>query len=278
MAQKVEPFFLLGYNLKRGRTMQTFNYHIHTKRCGHATGEDKEYVEAAIKAGFKEIAFTEHMGYKGWDDPNERIFYKDLQKYINDIDLLKEEYADRIKIYTGFEFENFFDQQDHIKSMKAKVDFLICGQHAMNFTMYYEHGSDDDDIDVYADQIIAALDSGLTKYVAHIDYFMLGVENFSKRNAIAVSRICDAVLRNDAYIEINLKGMKYGKKDYHGSMQYIYPHYDVFKIVAEKGCKVVLGYDAHYPGSLTDRDKENKILDEFADLGLNMQNECKLFK
>ena len=27
------------------------NYHTHTFRCKHADGEDKEYVEAAIKAG-----------------------------------------------------------------------------------------------------------------------------------------------------------------------------------------------------------------------------------
>ena len=27
------------------------NYHTHTKRCQHAGGEDREYVEAAIQAG-----------------------------------------------------------------------------------------------------------------------------------------------------------------------------------------------------------------------------------
>ena len=30
------------------------NYHTHTKRCGHAEGEDKEYIEAAIKAVISE--------------------------------------------------------------------------------------------------------------------------------------------------------------------------------------------------------------------------------
>ena len=29
------------------------NYHTHTKRCKHATGEDREYVEAAIETGLK---------------------------------------------------------------------------------------------------------------------------------------------------------------------------------------------------------------------------------
>lgn len=36
------------------------NYHTHTFRCKHADGEDKEYVEAAIKAGIKTLGFSDH--------------------------------------------------------------------------------------------------------------------------------------------------------------------------------------------------------------------------
>ena len=31
--------------------MKKYNYHTHTKRCGHAVGEDEEYVIAAINNG-----------------------------------------------------------------------------------------------------------------------------------------------------------------------------------------------------------------------------------
>ncbi len=30
------------------------NFHTHTYRCHHAKGSDREYVEAAIKAGYTE--------------------------------------------------------------------------------------------------------------------------------------------------------------------------------------------------------------------------------
>ena len=33
------------------------NYHTHTKRCQHAVGEDREYVEAAIAAGIQVLGF-----------------------------------------------------------------------------------------------------------------------------------------------------------------------------------------------------------------------------
>ena len=33
----------------------TTNFHTHTTRCNHAVGEDRQYVEAAIKGGLKVI-------------------------------------------------------------------------------------------------------------------------------------------------------------------------------------------------------------------------------
>ena len=36
------------------------NYHTHTKRCHHACGEDREYVEAAIESGLKILGFSDH--------------------------------------------------------------------------------------------------------------------------------------------------------------------------------------------------------------------------
>jgi histidinol-phosphatase (PHP family) len=36
------------------------NFHTHTFRCQHASGEDKEYVEAAIQSGLKVLGFSDH--------------------------------------------------------------------------------------------------------------------------------------------------------------------------------------------------------------------------
>ena len=37
--------------------------HIHTARCGHATGRDDELVEAAIARGLAAIALTDHVPF-----------------------------------------------------------------------------------------------------------------------------------------------------------------------------------------------------------------------
>ena len=36
------------------------NFHSHTVRCQHAVGEEREYVEEAIKEGFEVIGFSDH--------------------------------------------------------------------------------------------------------------------------------------------------------------------------------------------------------------------------
>ena len=36
------------------------NYHTHTTRCQHAFGEDREYVEEAIRAGLRILGFSDH--------------------------------------------------------------------------------------------------------------------------------------------------------------------------------------------------------------------------
>ncbi|MBR1458649.1 MAG: histidinol phosphate phosphatase, partial [Oscillospiraceae bacterium] len=36
------------------------NYHTHTSRCKHASGEDRQYVENAIRNGMQVLGFSDH--------------------------------------------------------------------------------------------------------------------------------------------------------------------------------------------------------------------------
>ena len=89
--------------------MQKFNYHTHTKRCGHADNNmtDEDFVKLFIKKGFTKIAFTDHCPEKEEIDyrKNMRMKYSEKDEYLNSIKLLKEKYKDAIEIETGFEVE-----------------------------------------------------------------------------------------------------------------------------------------------------------------------------
>ena len=40
--------------------MQKTNFHTHTARCGHASGEDEQYVRSAIRGGYRVLGFSDH--------------------------------------------------------------------------------------------------------------------------------------------------------------------------------------------------------------------------
>ena len=48
------------------------NYHTHTWRCNHATGQEEEYVLTAVEQGFQILGFSDHApylfpeGYHSW--------------------------------------------------------------------------------------------------------------------------------------------------------------------------------------------------------------------
>lgn len=259
--------------------MQKFNYHTHTYRCGHAYGNEEEYIKAAIEAGFETLGFSEHMGYEGWDDPNERIDYDKLDQYIEDIQRMKEKYKNQIRIFVGFECEYFSDQKEHLKKYQRKCDYLICGQHAPDRSnIYYDQYPycGDEWIEKMADQVCEGIEEGLFSYIAHPDYFMLSKCDFTKRKAKAMARIAQCAKQHDVVMEINIKGTKYGRKDYAIGNSYLYPNKEVFKIIGEVGTKVCFGYDAHHPNALLQREKENELKEELKEFHLRFINDLEL--
>ena len=101
--------------------MVTTNYHTHTYRCRHAVGTDRDYVEAAIKAGIKTLGFSDHApqvfpadsGYRS----DCRIQPEELAEYVASISALKEEYRDRIQILIGLEMEYLPDLFEDFKRL-----------------------------------------------------------------------------------------------------------------------------------------------------------------
>ncbi len=238
--------------------LQNFNYHTHTQRCGHATGIEQEYADAAIQAGFQTLGFSEHCGYEGWDDPVERIPFLQMNQYFEDMQRLKKDYSNRLNIRIGVEFEFFEDSLDYLKEVKKSCDYMIVGQHAKNRQNYdYHYTCNDKDVRIMAKQVCRAIETGLANYVAHPDYFMLARKDFSKECAIAIEEIAQCAKQYNIPVEINLKGMRYGIREYPFGKSYIYPNTEVWKIISKVAPPVVFGYDAHSPHMLEDRSWEN---------------------
>lgn len=233
---------------------QNFNYHSHTKRCGHAGGEDEAYVLAAIENGYKKMGFSDHAPYLNGYDPNERMKKEELEAYIQSIEYLQTKYRDQIEIFKGLEIEWIPERIEELKAYREQFDYLILGEHTYTLDIenyFYDH-VEDEDILLYAQMVEQACDAKLIDIVAHPDLFMYGKTEFSEACVQASHRIVQAAQRNGIILEVNLNGLKYGKVQRGEEIRYLYPYRKFWEIVAQYDVKVIYGLDAHAPSKYGD--------------------------
>lgn len=220
------------------------NYHTHTTRCKHASGEDREYVENAIEAGLKILGFSDHCPWVFMDGfvSAMRLTAKEVDGYFSSLEALKKEYAKDIKIYIGFESEywpEMMEPQDKLLE-GYPLDYMILGQHFLDKekdgTYSVRKTNDESILKRYVDIVIEAMKTGRYLYVAHPD-----VINYRGPEEIYVKhmkRLCQYLKEKDIPIEINMLGLWTGRH---------YPSSHFLKIAGEVGNSAVIGVDAHSP-------------------------------
>ena len=250
--------------------VQTFNYHTHTKRCGHASGTDEDYVKAAIQAGYSILGFSDHAPYKNVPLDWARMSYDKLFDYIQSVNRLKEEYKDRLEIHLGLETEFYPEYLEEKRKLRDKVEYLILGQHFTDPSAKrsFFRPSTDEEILQYAENICRGLDTGLFTYLAHPDVYVFQQEEFNETCRKAAHIICKKAEETGTPLEINVHGILRGKHLFENGEQYYYPHKDFWRIAAGYNVKCLFGIDAHNPSQLTDLESLRKAEEELSDLGL----------
>ena len=220
-----------------------YNYHTHTKRCGHASGETENYVLRAIENGIKYMGFSEHIplqspeGVDGWF----RLPKAEIQEYLDEINGLKEKYKDKISISIGFEME-YYPKSFEVMLKTAKecnAEYLILGQHFyeeefLNSLYIGKKTEDEEKLVQYVNLVVKAMKTGEFLYVAHPDIInFVGDEQVYRREMI---KICEASKELNIPLEINFLGIREGRR---------YPIEKFWKIAGEVQCPVTFGFDAH---------------------------------
>ncbi len=82
------------------------NLHTHTTFCD-GKNSPREMIETAIRKGFSSLGFSGHsyMAYS----PSHSMSLDGTREYVQEISALKKEYADRIQIYCGIEYDMYSD-------------------------------------------------------------------------------------------------------------------------------------------------------------------------
>lgn len=109
------------------------NFHSHTVRCQHAVGEEREYVEEAIKEGFEVIGFSDHSPYlfKNGYVSRIRMTMSKLEDYVKTIEALKKNIR-RISRFSSHWKWNIF--QGFLSRQLKKLDsiqWIICFLHSI---------------------------------------------------------------------------------------------------------------------------------------------------
>lgn len=224
------------------------NYHAHTQRCQHAKGEDREYVEQAIKGGIKVLGFSDHCPWI-FDDGHisgTRMLPSQLDDYFTSLTDLKKEYASDIKIYIGFESEYIPELMEAQNKLLADypVEYMIMGQHFLEREPYGAYTgfetADEAVLKKYVDLCIEGMETGKYVYVAHPDLL-----NYTGPDEIYTkhfTRLCTYLKERDIPVEINQLGFEQGRH---------YPSEKFFAIAQKIGNTAIIGCDAHIPQALS---------------------------
>lgn len=224
---------------------QNYNFHTHTKLCGHAgVFELEEYIEHSRNNGITRIGFSDHCPFPRllFTEENSRMFYDEIDYYIERVKTIKRDNSD-MEVLVSFEAEYDPLLEGYLRDLKSKVDYMVIGQH------FVLDASVDGDYPIkYADMVCKGIESGIFDLVAHPEIFLLKrkelnyeeIDKFNSNILKAYQMICLKAKEYNIPIELNLKYAKSIGKE-------IIPFWE---IVSSMNLKVVVGLDVHDPSKL----------------------------
>lgn len=243
------------------------NYHTHTWRCMHASGTEKEYVEAAIAGGLQILGFSDHtpQPYPGGYVSTVKMPMDQLEDYVDTVLRLKEEYKNEIEIHLGLETEYYPQMFDELLAYTEQypIEYFLLAQHFLGNEMndFYTGKKTEDRrrLEQYCRQCAEAMETGCFSYLAHPDLI-----HFTGEPELYDSWmrwLCEEARRMDIPLEINFLGIWMSRN---------YPNMRFWKIAGETGNKVIFGSDAHQPDKVWNPQALSKAEEMVKEYHLNL--------
>jgi len=225
------------------------DYHLHTKRCGHAVGEMREYVRSSIEKGLQEIGFADHLPLLHTFDPTLTMSWDDFPFYVADVMKMKEEFKE-IKIRFGVEVDYIPGKVKELQAIIDEYDFdyVLGSVHFIDswgfddrrFIDNYDNYNIDDLYKRYFKEIADSAKTKLFDIIAHPDLIKkYGFKPTAKLEDVYKKTI-DAIKDSGVAIEISSAGLRKPVKE-------IYPSQEFIDICYKEGIPIVTGSDAHSP-------------------------------
>lgn len=230
--------------------------HTHTKRCGHAYGNDEEYVKSAIMGGFKVLGFSDHAMLPDLLQNGMRGSYALFPGYVESIRSLQKKYQSQIVMRLGMESEWFgAAYAKHYASLLSSgtLDYLILGQHCYlaggDAYFYGDTINKVKALQAYEHDLIEGMETGLFLYVCHPDLFMYWYPSWDEETVKSAKHIIAKAKELGIPLEVNMGPSRWRNQgiDADGELLVPYPNPHFWDLVSQAGVPVTIGVDAHGP-------------------------------
>ncbi len=249
------------------------DYHIHTKLCGHATGEMEQYIETAKKIGLSEMGFADHYPLKyqpKYSVPIEKLNMKqeEIIYYLSKIEYLKKRESS-IKIKKGFEVDYYEKDNSFFKNNNGlydELDYVITSVH-----FFDEISMDQKEFDAarkkigienvwrkYFEEMKKAIQNYRNYFdiIGHFDLPKKFGDTIPESLLPLVDEILNLIKVNELVVEINTSGWDKPVKE-------LYPSIDILTKANNFGIEFTAGSDAHSPEDVGRKfDKLKNILQQ----------------
>lgn len=232
-----------------------FDLHTHHERCGHARGDLRAYIEAAVDAGLDAIGVSDHSPHFAEPQdqalPGVAMAKSEFSAYVAEARALRREYADRIEVLIGVESDYFPEHEScyRVAFSRQPLDYLIGSVHRLDGVDLFQRerweGMEKKQLrdarERYCDLVARSASCGMFDVLGHVDVIKATCPEIAGLATPAVDRMVRAIAAADVTMEINTSG---NTKDCGGW----YPAPDILERARRYGVKLTFGSDAHDPG------------------------------
>jgi histidinol-phosphatase (PHP family) len=233
------------------------DYHVHTARCGHASGAMERYVEHAIAAGLTELGFSDHL-FMYWLPPDRRDPELGMAEwehdfYIEDVERCRRRYASDITIRLATEADFIPGHEAELEAILRRYDwdYVIGSVHFVDDWGFddarYLSGFDAWDVDAlyarYFDLVGASAETGLFDTIGHADLVKKFGHRPTEDQSEPYARLAARFSKTGVCVEVNTAGLRKPVGE-------MYPHPDLLRACRVAGVQTTVGSDAHAPNEV----------------------------
>jgi histidinol-phosphatase (PHP family) len=237
-------------------TTRLVDYHIHTSRCGHATGTMEQYVEQALAAGLAEMGFSDHLYLyflpPDRRDPNLAMPEDELPRYVESVLRLRDRYP-QIPIRLGIEADYYPGHEEALQRILEPYpwDYVYGSIHFIGdwgfddpkYVDRYAHWDIDELYGRYFDLVKEAAATGLFDVMGHLDVIKKFGHRPKEEPRLLYCEVAAALHDAGVAIEVSTAGLRKPVGE-------IYPGPSLLGDCCRLGVPATLGSDSHQPSEV----------------------------